>query len=60
MGATDRQVRKLMEEFQKIGKVEDSSLKSGMSRKTVHKYLRRPVAFRAESSTYLAYPRGSL
>jgi len=40
MGVTDRQVRKLMEEFQKIGKVEDSSLRAGMSRKTARKYLR--------------------
>ncbi len=40
MRSTDAQVRKLMEEFSRHGKVEVAGLKAGMSRKTASKYLR--------------------
>ena len=37
---TDAQVRKLMKEIRKTGKVGESALRSGMSRNTATKYLR--------------------
>ena len=40
MRCTDAQVRKLMEEYSRHGKVEVAGLKAGMSRKTAAKYLR--------------------
>lgn len=40
MTSTDAQVRKLMEEHSKTGKVEVSGLRAGMDRKTARKYLK--------------------
>lgn len=39
MQTTDKQVRKLMKEYQKTGNKSVSALKAGMSRKTAGKYL---------------------
>jgi hypothetical protein len=50
---TDAQVRKLMEEFSKDGRVELAGLKAGMSRKTAAKYLRL-----GQLPSALAKPRG--
>ena len=40
MQATDAQVRKLMKEIRKTGKIGESALRSGMSRNTATKYLK--------------------
>ena len=40
MQSTDRQVRRLMDEFRKCGKVGRSALRAGMDRKTARKYLK--------------------
>ncbi len=40
MQTTDAQVRKLMKEIRKTGKIGDSALRSGMSRNTAAKYVK--------------------
>lgn len=40
MQTTDAQVRKLMKEIRKTGKIEESALRSGMSRNTASKYVK--------------------
>lgn len=40
MAVTDQQVRKLMSEYQKMGKLEKAALRAGLDRKTARKYLR--------------------
>ena len=40
---SDLQVRRLMKEFEKTGKVGDSAMKAGMDRKTGRKYLQAGV-----------------
>lgn len=39
MAVTDQQVRKLMSEYQKMGKLEKAALRAGLDRKTARKYL---------------------
>lgn len=40
MQSTDRQVRRLMDEFKKCGKAGRAALRAGMDRKTARKYLK--------------------